>query len=91
MDIQQAIDAPTFHSKHFPSSFYPRSPQPGRVVLEDRIDDSVRSQLEQRGHDVQVTGGWPNGRVLAIRTDPQRGLIFGGASPRGETAYAIGW
>ena len=91
MGIQEAIDAPTFHSLHFPSSFYPRAQFPGRVVVEDRIPEKVRIELERRGHEVVVAEPWSNGRVLGIRIDPDRGLIFGGASPRGETAYAIGW
>lgn len=91
MNVQQAIDAPTVHSQHFPSSFYPRAQHPGRMVVEQRIDEAVRDQLKRRGHDVLVTGPWSNGRVLGIRIDPDRGLIFGGASPRGETGYAIGW
>lgn len=91
MGIQEAIDAPNFHSQHFPSSFYPRAQFPGRVVVEERIPEEVRSELERRGHEVVVAGPWSHGRVLGIRIDPDRGLIFGGASPRGETGYAIGW
>ena len=28
MNLQQAIDFPSFHSAHMPSSFYPRQAQP---------------------------------------------------------------
>lgn len=91
MSIQEALDAPTFHTQHFPSSFYPRAQHPGMVVVEGRIPEPVREQLRSLGHHVEATGDWSNGRVLAIRTDPERGLIFGGASPRLETGYAIGW
>ena len=91
MDLQTALDAPTFHSQHFPSSFYPRAQSPGRIVVEDRIGANLCAELECRGHDVQVAPGWTNGRVLAVRIDPKRGLIFGGATARGETSYAIGW
>jgi gamma-glutamyltranspeptidase/glutathione hydrolase len=91
MDIQGALDAPTFHSQHFPSSFYPRAAYPKRLVVEGRIPARVCEELARRGHEVVVTGGWQNGRVLGIRFDPDRQLIFGGASPRNETGYAIGW
>lgn len=91
MSIQQALDAPTFHTQHFPSSFYPRAQHPGRLVVENRIPAEVGRELARRGHDVVEVGPWSNGRVLGIRIDRERGLIFGGASPRGETAYAIGW
>jgi gamma-glutamyltranspeptidase / glutathione hydrolase len=91
MSIQEALDAPSFHSQHFPSSFYPRAQHPGRLVVEGRIEEEVREALRARGHELVVTGDWANGRVLGIRIDPARGLIFGGASPRVETGYAIGW
>jgi gamma-glutamyltranspeptidase/glutathione hydrolase len=91
MSIQEALDAPSFHSQHFPSSFYPRAQHPGLVTVEGRIPESIREELRLRGHIVEAAGDWSNGRVLAIRTDPARGLIFGGASPRLETGYAVGW
>ena len=37
MNLQEAIDAPSFHSLHFPSSFYPRRAEIGKLVVEGRI------------------------------------------------------
>ncbi len=34
MNLQEAIDAPAWHSEHFPSSFWPRQSRPGVLVLE---------------------------------------------------------
>jgi len=90
MNLQEAIDAPTFHTMHFRNSFYPREARPGVMALEGRIPSSVRSELERRGHTVEVVGNWANGQVLAIRFDPETGLISGAASPRGPS-YAVGW
>jgi gamma-glutamyltranspeptidase/glutathione hydrolase len=91
MNPQQAIDAPTVHSLHFPGSFYPHGSVPGRLVVEGRIPESTRRALLQLGHDVQVTDEWANGRVLAIGYDTERNVRYGAASPRLETGYAIGW
>ena len=91
MDLQAAVDAATFHTNHFPSSFYPRDAHPGSLTVEGRIPPDVRAGLQSLGHHLSVTGDWANGRVLGIRFDEERGLIFGGASPRLETGYAIGW
>ena len=33
-NLQEAIDTPAFHSEHWPSSFWPRAANPGRLVLE---------------------------------------------------------
>ena len=46
-------DAPTFHSVHFPSSFYPREAQPGVLLAEDRLGAGVIAALEARGHTVR--------------------------------------
>ena len=90
MDLQEAIDAPNFHSTHFRNSFYPRAAKPGHVVVEGRIGAEVRRELEARGHTVEAVGDWVNGSVLAIRFDPDSGLTSAAASPRG-VSYAIGW
>ena len=90
MDLQSAIDAPTFHHAHFPSSFYPREAEPGRLYVEARIPASVRRELTRRGHRVVVEGGWVNGRVTAVRFDKDNGTIEAAASSRYQTAYAMG-
>ena len=91
MNLQKALDAPSFHSEHFPSSFYPREAEPGRLVVERPIGTAVRRALSRRGHEIVVVPEWSNGRVLAAQYDADRGVVCGGASPRGETGYAIAW
>ena len=91
MNIQEALDAPTVHSAHFPSSFYPREAYPGRVVVEGRIPQDAIAELERRGHEVVVADDWVNGKVMGIRYDKARGIILGGVSPRGNIGYTLGW
>jgi gamma-glutamyltranspeptidase/glutathione hydrolase len=90
MDLQAAIDAPTFHTQHFPSSFYPHGAHPARLVIEGRVPAAVRDALADRGHEVVTAGDWVNGQVCAVAIDIDSGLIRGAASPRGMSAYAIG-
>ena len=91
MNLQEALDEPTIHSVHFPSSFYPREAFPGRLVAESRIPTEIIAGLEARGHEVELTGPWANGKVLAVRYDQKRGVILGAASPKGSIGYAVGW
>ena len=91
MNIQEALDAPTLHSVHFPSSFYPRKAYPGRVEAENRIPKEVITALERRGHEVGLLDGWANGKAMGIRYDKERGIILGGVSPRRLIGYALGW
>jgi len=91
MNLQQAIDAPTFHSTHFPSSFYPRRSHLGELHVEDRISRRVISGLRRRGHRVIVEDGWSNGKVTAVSFDPSTRVTSAAASSRMQSAYALGY
>ena len=90
MDLQSAIDAPTFHTSHFPSSFYPREAEPGALYIEGRIPHSVRRELTRRGHRVVVEGDWVHGRITSVHYGRDTGTIEAAASSRYQTAYAMG-
>ena len=47
--LQRSIDAPMFHSRHWPTSFYPRDHELGRLLIEARFSDAVIDRLRQRG------------------------------------------
>jgi len=89
MGIQQAIDAPSFHSEHWPSSFWPRVARPGKLVLEGRFDDAVLADLLARGHDASKGEDWSEGRLSGARREPD-GQLYAGANPRGMQGYAVG-
>jgi len=88
MNLQEAIDAPSFDTNHFPSSFYPRDSHPRQVELEGRFGDDVAQALRARGHDVEVTAPWTLGRVSAVARED--GLLKSAANPRGMQGYAVG-
>jgi gamma-glutamyltranspeptidase/glutathione hydrolase len=90
LDLQQAIDAPAFTSHHFPSSFWPRRAEPGRLVVEDRLGPGTVAALRARGHRVEVAGPWSLGRTCAAGRDPATGMLVAAANPRGRQAYAVG-
>jgi gamma-glutamyltranspeptidase/glutathione hydrolase len=89
LGIQQAIDAPSFHTEHWPSSFWPRVARPGKVVLEGRYGPEVAPALAARGHLVETGGEWSEGRLTGARQEPD-GQRFAGANPRGMQGYAVG-
>lgn len=91
MDLQDALDQPTVHSVHFPSSFYPRDAYPGRVMAEDRIPAAVLDELRLLGHEVVTVPGWANGKTMAIRYDSRRSVISGAVAAKGTIGYALGW
>lgn len=91
MNLQAALEAPTAHSVHFPSSFYPRPAFPGRVDMEDGFPAEVVAELTRRGHEVQRIDRWASGKVMGIRIDQARGVILGAVSPRRTVGYGLGW
>jgi gamma-glutamyltranspeptidase / glutathione hydrolase len=88
MNLQQAIDAPAFHTDHFPSSFYPRESVPRSLAAESRYPEPVLADLRRRGHEVTVMPPWSLGRISAVARD--RGFLYAGANPRGMQGYAVG-
>ena len=88
-DLQEAIDAPAFHTTGFPSSFWPRDSEPGGLTAESRLDPAVLDELRDRGHRVTVSDPWSLGRLCAVRREPG-GMLSAAANPRGMLGYAIG-
>jgi gamma-glutamyltranspeptidase / glutathione hydrolase len=66
LDLQAAIDAPTWHSTAFPSSFAPRGWDPGGLVVESRLGADTLADLRRRGHLVVDAGEWSLGRLCAV-------------------------
>ncbi len=89
MNIQESIDAPSFHTEHWNNSFWPRLAKPGRVVIEGRYPPEVLAALKARGHDAEMGAEWSEGRLSAARLEDD-GQIFAGANPRGMPGYAVG-
>lgn len=88
--LQQAIDAPAWHSLGVPSSFYPRESEPGVLLVEDRLDAAVVTALRAYGHEVRLADAWSLGRLCAVSRDPATGVLAAGANPRGMQGYACG-
>jgi gamma-glutamyltranspeptidase/glutathione hydrolase len=87
-NLQQAIDAPAWHTEHFPGSFWPRTARPGVLVVESRVGEATIQELRRRGHIVEVGGAWSEGRLTAASRDGARRRAA--ANPRGMQAYAAG-
>jgi gamma-glutamyltranspeptidase/glutathione hydrolase len=88
MNLQEAIDAPAWHSEHFPISFWPRTARPGVLVIESRVPKPTIDELKRRGHIVEVGPAWSEGRLTAASRDGRRRRAA--ANPRGMQGYAAG-
>ncbi|WP_263250336.1 gamma-glutamyltransferase family protein [Saccharopolyspora rosea] len=90
LNLQEAIDSPAWHTGAFPSSFYPRTWEPGRLVAESRLGAERLAELRRRGHDVLDAGPWSLGRLSAVSRDPETGVLRAAANARGAQGYAAG-
>jgi gamma-glutamyltranspeptidase/glutathione hydrolase len=71
-----------------PSSFWPRAADLGSLSLEARVEPKTVSELNRRGHRVNLVDGWSLGRISAARkTD---GVLKAGANARFMQGYAVG-
>jgi gamma-glutamyltranspeptidase/glutathione hydrolase len=90
LNLQEAIDAPMFHSTHFPSSFYPHESYPAQLHAENRLELETILHLRDRGHDLVLDGPWSLGRLAVAGKDPKTGQLMAAANPRGMQGYAVG-
>ena len=88
MNLQESIDAPAWHSEHFPISFWPRTARPGALVVEGRLPKPTVQELERRGHLVEVDADWCEGRLTAASREGRKRRAA--ANPRGMQGYAAG-
>jgi len=89
MNLAEAIDAPSFHSEHWPNSFSPRQARPAYVRLEGQFGADIVAGLRRRGHDVEHGEPWSEGRLSATSRDKD-GRLRAAANPRGMQGYAVG-
>lgn len=89
MNLQEAIDAPAWHTTHLVSSFAPRTVELRGLHVESRLGDDVLAGLRARGHAVTDAGPWSLGRVSAVSRRGD-GLLRAAANPRGMQGYAVG-
>src|SRR5712675_1116542 len=88
LNLQEAIDAPAWHSEHFPISFWPRTARPGVLVVENRVPKPTVDTLKDRGHIVETGPDWSEGRLTAASKVGRRRRAA--ANPRGMQGYAAG-
>src|SRR6266403_2141514 len=88
LNLQEAIDAPAWHSEHFPISFWPRTARPGVLVVENRVPKASVENLRSRGHIVETGPDWSEGRLTAASKVGRRRRAA--ANPRGMQGYAAG-
>jgi gamma-glutamyltranspeptidase / glutathione hydrolase len=90
MNVQQAIEAPRWSTRSFPSSPFPHTMVPGAMSVEERIPEATQKELIARGHKLQVASPWSLASSAAILIDAKAGVLSAGADPRVE-AYAWAW
>jgi gamma-glutamyltranspeptidase/glutathione hydrolase len=97
LNLQEAIDLPSWHTSHMLASFWPRQPQLNSLTVEGRITPDVVSDLARRGHQVIVGDLWSEGRLSIATREPVTGkprgngyLLRAAANARGMQGYAVG-
>jgi gamma-glutamyltranspeptidase/glutathione hydrolase len=89
LNLQQAIDAPSFYTKHLASSFYPREWAPGHLAVESTFSAETLAELDRRGHRLEIHGRWEHYNSVTMATKSGR-ILRAGASPRRMQSCAIG-
>lgn len=89
MTVQEACESAGFISHQMYSSFGDHLRQPGSLVLNTKIPEWTRSDLQHKGYTLQFRER-TSGPVNAILFDWANAAFWGGSSNHGED-YGIGW
>jgi gamma-glutamyltranspeptidase/glutathione hydrolase len=94
MNVQQAAEADNFLSYQMHQSFGDHAKEPGRLGVNESVNDYTREQLHKMGYRVEVGlwGGYENtsGPINAIYFNWENGTMQGGSSNHGDD-YGIAW
>ncbi|KQP49075.1 gamma-glutamyltransferase family protein [Pseudorhodoferax sp. Leaf274] len=93
LNLQEAIDAPSWHVDHSPASFWPRSVKLNELAVESRLGAETIAALRAAGHNVKVGEAWSEGRISACTQQLDgtgRRVLRAAANPRGMQGYAVG-
>lgn len=94
MTVQQAVEAANINTDQLWLSLggdkrIDRQPRPGYILLNNKIDSSVRKDLKSMGYTLRFADR-TSGPINAIYYDWSHGSFWGGSSNYGED-YGIGW
>jgi gamma-glutamyltranspeptidase/glutathione hydrolase len=94
MDVQEAAEADNFLSYQMQQSFGEHIKEPGRIGVNESVNEYTRDTLRKMGYWVEVGfwGGYKNtsGPINAIYFDQETGAMHGGSSNHGDD-YGIAW
>ena len=94
MNVQQAAEADNFLSYQMHQSFGDHANEPGRLGVNESVNDYTRERLRKMGYRVEVGlwGGYENtsGPINAIYFNWDNGTMQGGSSNHGDD-YGIAW
>ena len=94
LNLQEAIDAPAWHSEHFPISFWPRTSRPGVLVHGKPRAEGDRGHVEEpwpcRRDRPRLVGRPPHRRLEGWPPPPRRRQSEGHARLRGGTVRGRG-
>ena len=91
MTVAEAVEAPRWRNTQNPTESYVPHTCPDELLVESRYSEEALEGLRQRGHVLNVLGGWEaTGSEMMIQVDADNGALHGGADPRRD-GYAVGW
>ncbi|MBI1354784.1 MAG: gamma-glutamyltranspeptidase [Acidobacteria bacterium] len=87
---EAAVEAPRFQTRHLVASFDDHAMEPNKLLLDERIPESVLEELLDKGHDIERRSRWDSGSAPVALKVLRNGVIEAGADPYGFR-YADAW
>jgi gamma-glutamyltranspeptidase/glutathione hydrolase len=83
-DAQAAVEAPRMQTRHLVSSFDNHAMNPGDLLLDERIGETIAIELSTKGHKVGRRTRWASGAAPVLIRRLPNGVLEAGADPYGR-------
>ena len=89
-NVQEAVEAPRFQSKHLVSSFDDHAMEPNMLLVDERMPMFILEELAALGHIVERRDRRGSGSAPTAVNVKANGVVEAGADPYAHR-YAAGW
>jgi len=80
-NAEYAVEAPRFQTRHLVASFDNHAMSPGDLLLDERTPPAVVSELQKRGHHIEMRARYDSGAAPGIVRLNPNGMIEAGSDP----------
>jgi len=91
LTLQEAVETPRFDTLHLEETFDQHKIRPGELRIEGRVAEDIIAALRERGHVIEVIGGWSHASAPTVVSIDRRSGVKSAAADARRDRYAFAY